>query len=238
MVIALCSRFCVLTENYPRMMNIRVLGKIGLALLLASSVSACLTGSGGGAASDSVSSAIDSVSVSITSPTSSTAIDTTDELITLAGNATSQVGISQVIWNNDRGGQGVANGTDSWLINDIALQFGTNKITVTAEDNAGAKSSQSISIFRESGQAGTVTLSWTAPTARTDGVPLNDLRGYKIYYGRMSGIYDYLITINNSGVVTYVVENLIPGDWYFAMTAYDSDGLESVFSNEVVTNVD
>ena len=48
----------------------------------------------------------------------------------------------------------------------------------------------------------------------------------------MSGVYDYEIDIATPGVTTYVVENLVPGDWYFAMIAYDTQGLESELSNE------
>ena len=84
------------------------------------------------------------------------------------------------------------------------------------------------------GQTGSTTLSWTAPTERTDGSPLTNLAGYKIYFGRMSGICDYQININNPGILTYFVEYLESGDWYFALTVYDSEGLESDRSNEVL----
>ena len=53
----------------------------------------------------------------------------------------------------------------------------------------------------------------------------------------MSGIYDYQIDINNPGILTYVVENLASGDWYFALTAYDSQGLESDRSNELLWQI-
>jgi len=87
-------------------------------------------------------------------------------------------------------------------------------------------------VNREFGQTGSTTLSWTAPTERTDGSPLTHLGGYKIYYGRMSGIYDYQIDINNPAILTYLVENLVSGDWYFALVAYDSERIESDRSNE------
>lgn len=208
-------------------MDIRYFAKLALTLLLALPLSACLTGSGEG---ESVNGG---VSISITSPTSLPTIDTTDTTMSLAGNATSGAGISEVSWSNDRGGNGVASGTESWNVAGIALQFGINDITMTAIDNAGGKSSTSIAIFRESGEPGTATLFWRAPTARTNGMPLTDLSGYKIHYGRMAGIYDYEITISNPGIVAYVVENLMPGNWYFTMTAYDSQGLESTASNEI-----
>ena len=212
-------------------MGIKLFTKLALALLLAVTICACRTGSGEGTAVNS------GVSISITSPTSLPTIDTTDTTINLAGNAASGTGISKVSWNNDRGGQGAASGTESWQIHGLPLNLGINEITITAEDNAGASSSTSIAIFRESGEPGTVTLAWRAPTARTDGAPLTNLGGYKILYGRMSGIYDYEIVISNPGIVAFVVENLVPGNWFFTMTAYDSQGLESLPSNEVVRTV-
>jgi hypothetical protein len=66
---------------------------------------------------------------------------------------------------------------------------------------------------------------------------LTNLAGYKIFYGRMTGVYDYEIAIDNPGVATYVVEDLVSGDWYFTVDAYDADGLESDRSNEVLRNI-
>jgi hypothetical protein len=200
-------------------------------MLLALSMSACSSGSATGEPENAA------VRLTITSPSSASTIDTVDSAISLAGNANSDMGIFQVSWANNRGGKGVANGTDSWQTASIQLALGENKITITAEDTAGATTSQSIVINRESGQTGSVTLSWTAPTARTDGSPLTNLAGYKIYYGHMSGIYDYQIDINNPGILTYIIENLVSGDWYFALAAYDSQGLESDRSNEVLRQI-
>ena len=44
----------------------------------------------------------------------------------------------------------------------------------------------------------------SSPTARNDGSPLTNLAGYRIDYGRMSGIYDYQIDINNPGLLTFI----------------------------------
>jgi hypothetical protein len=54
----------------------------------------------------------------------------------------------------------------------------------------------------------------------------------------MSGVYDYQIDVNNPGVLTYVVESLVSGEWYFAVAAYDSDGLQSDRSNEALRTID
>ncbi len=218
------------------MMSFRSVAQQVLTLTLALSVSACLMDS---AIDDSAIGGSENaaVSLTITSPSSASAMDTSDPAVSLAGNASSDMGVFKVSWANDRGGEGIANGTNAWQIASIDLALGENKITVTAEDTAGATTSRSIVFNRESGQTGSVALSWTAPTARTDGSPLTDLSGYKIFYGRMSRIYDYQIDINNPGILTYNVENLVSGDWYFALTAYDSQGLESDRSNEVLREI-
>jgi len=221
------------------MMNFESFARHSLTLLLAMSMSACLTDSAKDGSDSAIAEPVNAaaVSLTITSPTSASTLDTADTAVSLTGNANSDMGIFKVSWVNDRGGEGVANGTDSWQTASIALELGENKITVTAEDTAGATTSRSIVVNRESGQTGSVALSWAAPTTRTDGSPLTNLAGYKIFYGRMSGIYDYQIDINNPGILTYVIENLVSGNWYFALTAYDSKGLESDRSNEVLRQI-
>jgi len=59
-----------------------------------------------------------------------------------------------------------------------------------------------------------------------------DLAGYKLYYGTASQNYSH--TIDLGQVNSYQVGNLQDGlKYYFAVTAYDIDGNESGFSNEV-----
>jgi len=77
-----------------------------------------------------------------------------------------------------------------------------------------------------------VTLSWNAPTKNADGTPLVDLAGYKVYYRNSSGGFSQ--SINAGNVTTKTVSNLTDGiDYYFAVTAYDTSGNESGYSNEV-----
>jgi hypothetical protein len=82
--------------------------------------------------------------------------------------------------------------------------------------------------------AGSATLSWTAPTTNLDGTPLTDLAGYKVYLGTVSGVYGVPIDVGfiASSSPSYTVSNLGTGTYYFAVTAYDSTGLESSLSNE------
>ena len=74
------------------------------------------------------------------------------------------------------------------------------------------------------------TLEWLAPTTATDGSPLTHLVGYRIYYGTDVTRLQETIDVRNPGVLTYVVENLTPGTYYFAVTALTATG-ESRRSN-------
>lgn len=85
--------------------------------------------------------------------------------------------------------------------------------------------------------SGAVTLNWMPPTENTDGTPLTNLSGYDIHYGTSSGNYTQTITVSNPGIATYVVDNLTPGNYYFSVTAVNSQGTESPLSSEVTATV-
>lgn len=77
---------------------------------------------------------------------------------------------------------------------------------------------------------GTATLNWDIPLMNTDGSQLKDLAGYKIYHGTTSGVYTKIIFPGN--VNFFTVQNLWPGMHYFAVTAYNTVGQESAYSEE------
>jgi len=72
-----------------------------------------------------------------------------------------------------------------------------------------------------------VTLTWEAPTQNTDGSELTDLAGFKVYWGTSPGSYPNGVTLNNPGLLAYVVDMLAAGTWYFVVTALNSFGGES-----------
>jgi hypothetical protein len=80
-------------------------------------------------------------------------------------------------------------------------------------------------------EAGQVQLSWEAPSTNADGTPLTDLAGYKLYYGQSSGNYEFALDIGD--LTTETLSGLEAGQtYYFVVTAYDTSGNESTFSNE------
>ncbi len=90
-----------------------------------------------------------------------------------------------------------------------------------------------LSLYATSLFAGQTTLSWVPPSTNADGTYLNDLAGYKIYYGTESGNYLNIEDVGN--VTNYQINNLTDGvTHFFTVTAYDTLGNEGGYSKEVV----
>lgn len=82
------------------------------------------------------------------------------------------------------------------------------------------------------GLSRSASLSWGASSSNVDGTSMNDLAGYRVYYGTSSGNYTNSVDIGIANSV--VIDNLTPGSvYYFVITAYDSSGNESGYSAEV-----
>jgi hypothetical protein len=78
----------------------------------------------------------------------------------------------------------------------------------------------------EPDRTGTATLEWTTPTYRTDGSELDDLAGFRVYFGPEPGNYPHTVNIPDPDATSYRMEGLPPGTWYFVVVAYDSAGNE------------
>ena len=82
-------------------------------------------------------------------------------------------------------------------------------------------------------QSTSVIIAWDSPTQYTDGSPLENLDGFKIYYGTQSGAYPSVLNVGN--VSTGTVSGLNPAlDHFFSVTAYDEFQVESAFSSELI----
>ena len=114
----------------------------------------------------------------------------------------------------------------------LSSQVGTYPdIVITVSDGTAVASLNAFSIAVTQPSLGSATLSWTPPVQNTDGTGLTDLAGYRIYYGVSETSLEQSIQVANAGLTTYMIENLTPGTYYFAVRAYNSTGVESANSN-------
>ena len=113
-----------------------------------------------------------------------------------------------------------------------ASHVGTsNNIVIRVSDGSTTTSLAAFNITVLAVASGSATLSWTPPTTNTDGSPLTNLAGYRVYWGPAAGSYTNSVTLNNPGLTSYVVGNLAPGTYYFVVSARNSSGVESAMSN-------
>ena len=108
-----------------------------------------------------------------------------------------------------------------------------DNITIQVSDGQTTVALPAFAIEVQQAATGSATLSWQAPTTRTDGTPLTNLAGYRIRYGTAPGSYNNVLTIPNGGVTSAVVSNLPPATYYFVASAYDTTGAESSNSSPV-----
>jgi putative Ig domain-containing protein len=120
-----------------------------------------------------------------------------------------------------------------------AKDEGTTGHIVISASNAGVSASLTPFTVQVKGATansqpaptGSVRLSWVAPTQNTDGTPITDLAGYRIYFGTSAEELTDSIDVVGAQSTTYVVENLPAGTYYFAVTAYSTAGIDSGESN-------
>ncbi len=132
-------------------------------------------------------------------------------------------------WASFSTSTGALNGTPS------AAQVGTyNDIRILVSDGRGGSASlPAFSIAVVPAANGSATISWMPPTQNTDGSALTDLTGYRILYGTThGGPYAAMLTLSNPGLTSYVISNLVPGTYYFVVTARNASGVESQYSSE------
>jgi hypothetical protein len=107
----------------------------------------------------------------------------------------------------------------------------TSGIVISVSDGTLSAALAAFNVTVTAVATGSATLTWTPPTQNSDGSPLTNLAGYKIYWGPSAGSYPNSVTLNNAGLSSYVVGNLVPGTYFFAATVFNTAGTESAFSN-------
>ena len=84
---------------------------------------------------------------------------------------------------------------------------------------------------------GVATLDWMPPTENNDGSALTNLAGYTVYYGTDRNDLSQSVKVSNPGLASYTVTGLTSGTWYFAVTSYSADGVESTRTTTVSTTI-
>jgi hypothetical protein len=112
-----------------------------------------------------------------------------------------------------------------------------SNIVIGVSDGKANASLAAFSINVTQSSSGSATLSWIAPTQNTDGTSLTNLAGYRIHYGTSASVLSQTVQVANAGLTTYVLDDLSPGTYYFAVKAYTTGGAESEASNVVSKSV-
>ena len=111
----------------------------------------------------------------------------------------------------------------------LLLSYGSFPFLFGCGTNSGGGSGS------DHGSAGnSITLSWQAPLRNSDGSLINDLAGYKVYYGFEPRIYTGMRFVKDQ---TICVIDELPGNTtlHLAVTTFDTSGHESDFSEELQT---
>jgi hypothetical protein len=112
--------------------------------------------------------------------------------------------------------------------------FGGISIKVTDGAFKSALGAFSIMVLESApAVSGPVVLSWTRPATNTDGKPLTDLAGYRIFYGTNPSQPASVLEVGDPAATSASINGLTSGTWYFSILSYNASGAESVRSNPV-----
>ncbi|MEP7243285.1 MAG: putative Ig domain-containing protein [Gammaproteobacteria bacterium] len=115
----------------------------------------------------------------------------------------------------------------------------TKSIVIKVSDGKASASLGAFSLSVTTTQVASraVTVDWDPPLRNVDGSTLTNLAGYRIHYGQSASSLTKTVNIATAGVTRYLVENLSPGSWHFAVRSYNSAGIESELSQVVGTTL-
>jgi len=125
-------------------------------------------------------------------------------------------------------------GSPSSAAVEVSTASSTSSSSSGASNSSGSSSSSGAA---STTSTGTATLTWSAPTENTNGSALTNLAGYTIYYGTSPSAMTQKISINTVGLLSYVIDDLSSGNWYFQVLAVNSSGVESNPSPTVSTTI-
>jgi len=115
--------------------------------------------------------------VAITQPVATPTHAVRGATLDLGGSASDDLGVTEVSWSNNRGGNGVATGTTNWSAPRVALAAGVNVVTVTARDEVGNTATATLTVMLDTQAPGvTIESPTAAPTTATNAAAIS-LRG-------------------------------------------------------------
>jgi hypothetical protein len=118
-------------------------------------------------------------------------------------------------------------------VNTSGLSAGTYNATITISASGATNTPRTVPVTLtvSAPTTSSATLTWNANTE-------SDLAGYKVYRATASGAYGAPIATLQANVTSYIATGLQAGTTYFfVVTAYDTTGNESAYSNEVSKSV-
>ena len=126
---------------------------------------------------------------------------------------------------------GTNSGTVNASVNLTGLAAGSHNAIITVAASGTSVSPRQIPVTLNITTASTATLTWNAGTE-------SDLAGYKVYRGTASGTYGAPLATLPKTITSHTATGLQNGTTYFfVITAYDTAGNESAYSNEVSKSI-
>jgi hypothetical protein len=183
------------------------------------------------AAAAAVGTSVPTISLSGTPPTSVVAgsLYVFQPTVSMTGGTATFSASGLPSWASVNQSTGEISGTPS--SNNVGV---TGDIIISASDGSATTSLApfKVDVMAATGAKGSASLSWTVPTLNTNGTPATNLAGYHIYYGTNPGELNTVIDVPGATTTEYEISNLSSGTYYFAVSAYNSQGVDSADSNE------
>jgi hypothetical protein len=183
--------------------------------------------------------------IAISNPSATGSYTTSGTSIDLGGTASDNTGVAEILWSNNRGGSGTANGTTNWTVTGIALQPGDNVITVTTFDTSGNVSASTITVHSDAVAQAAQTINFpsiqdmafgnplTLSATATSGLPVS----FEVESGPATlGSDGVTLTFSGTGIVTVLATQLGNDEWLAAASVEQSfNVLQPVFSPVIAT---
>jgi len=118
----------------------------------------------------------------------------------------------------------------------LAANAGTSaRMTISVSDGQHSTSlpAFTLAVLKPVAVLSSVTLRWTAPVENVDGSPLVNLAGYRLNYGTDPNNMDQRLELPGKDMTSASIEELPAGTYYFVVTAYNTDAVESELSEIV-----